>query len=245
MPEPIKRVPYRPPSERGGGGRRGLWAVLGSAAALWAWRVLRRPPSRHGGPDGPSGDAPDVPEAHRRRGHEPIGGQLSERGAVLSGIGLLVSVGVIMAVVYGLLTWYDARQPRSADDTLVPGYQQVPPEPHLQVDPGYDLYTLHERETARLYAYGWVDRARGVVHIPINVAMDLVAERGLPTADVGAFADSVLVPTETGWAWRARGVPAPTAPAYLGSSPEPYAPTPELARRFGLIATPDDAADPE
>jgi hypothetical protein len=37
---------------------------------------------------------------------------------------------------------------------------------------------LQARENARLRSYGWVDRDGGVVHIPIEKAMELVAGTG-------------------------------------------------------------------
>ena len=37
---------------------------------------------------------------------------------------------------------------------------------------------LHAAQARRLSQYGWIDRQRGVVHVPIDVAMDLeLAER--------------------------------------------------------------------
>ena len=41
---------------------------------------------------------------------------------------------------------------------------------------------LREEEAARLSSYGWVDRPAGVAHIPIDRAMAILAERGLPKA---------------------------------------------------------------
>lgn len=39
-----------------------------------------------------------------------------------------------------------------------------------------DLSTLRSHETKRLTTYGYVDKAKGVVHIPIDVAMQKVVE---------------------------------------------------------------------
>ena len=36
-----------------------------------------------------------------------------------------------------------------------------------------------------LYSYGWVDEKAGTVHIPIERAMDLIAQRGLPVRGQG------------------------------------------------------------
>src|SRR6266436_2558653 len=55
-----------------------------------------------------------------------------------------------------------------------------PPEPRLQANPQADMRTMREREETVLNHYGWVDPNRGVVRIPIDRALDLVAERGLP-----------------------------------------------------------------
>ncbi len=38
---------------------------------------------------------------------------------------------------------------------------------------------------ADLRGYGWVDRNKGVVSLPIDRAMDLVAQRGLPPVSPG------------------------------------------------------------
>jgi hypothetical protein len=44
------------------------------------------------------------------------------------------------------------------------------------------LRALRAAENAILEHYGWVDRDKGVVHIPIDRAMDLLAERGRVSA---------------------------------------------------------------
>jgi hypothetical protein len=66
-----------------------------------------------------------------------------------------------------------------------------PPEPRLQANPQADMRTMREKEETVLNHYGWVDPNRGVVRIPIDRALDLVAEHGLPqfkAADPGAGA---------------------------------------------------------
>jgi len=39
-----------------------------------------------------------------------------------------------------------------------------------------------------LYSYGWVDEKAGTVHIPIERAMDLIVQRGLPVRGSGSVA---------------------------------------------------------
>jgi hypothetical protein len=51
----------------------------------------------------------------------------------------------------------------------------------------------------RLSSYGWVDREAGIVRIPIDRAMDLLAERGLPArAGPDPFAEVVAAPSASG-----------------------------------------------
>ncbi|HEX4309793.1 MAG TPA: hypothetical protein VHZ25_07180 [Acidobacteriaceae bacterium] len=57
------------------------------------------------------------------------------------------------------------------------------PTPRLELDDGnQDLTELHGREDLLLDHYTWVDKPGGAVRIPIDRAMELIAQRGLPVA---------------------------------------------------------------
>jgi hypothetical protein len=57
------------------------------------------------------------------------------------------------------------------------------PTPRLQTDDGMqDVADLHAREDLLLENYTWVDPSQGKARIPIERAMELIAERGLPVA---------------------------------------------------------------
>jgi hypothetical protein len=57
------------------------------------------------------------------------------------------------------------------------------PSPRLQTDDGYDeIYVMHQKEDLLLENYSWVDQQQGTVRIPIERAMELIAQRGLPVA---------------------------------------------------------------
>ncbi len=83
------------------------------------------------------------------------------------------------------------------------------PTPRLQTDDGLqDVADLHTREDLLLENYTWVDRSQGKVRIPIERAMELIAERGLPVAPVveraplmaGDKVPAVTVPLTSGFA---------------------------------------------
>jgi hypothetical protein len=54
------------------------------------------------------------------------------------------------------------------------------PEPRLQISSRADLKQFQARDEARLHSYGWVDRKAGTVRIPVDRAIELLLQRGLP-----------------------------------------------------------------
>jgi hypothetical protein len=98
----------------------------------------------------------------------------------------LVGLAITCVVVALLLVGF-YRGMRS----YVAGLQPPPPHmkfeearkpagPLLQERPLVDLAELKAQEDAVLTTYAWVDKARGVARIPVDEAMRLLAERGLP-----------------------------------------------------------------
>lgn len=59
---------------------------------------------------------------------------------------------------------------------------EPPPEPRLQVSPPAELAGMQAENERILGTYGWVDRPNQVVRIPVERAMELVLQEGLPTA---------------------------------------------------------------
>jgi hypothetical protein len=56
-----------------------------------------------------------------------------------------------------------------------------PSLPHLQVSPAADLKEFRANEDRELTTYGWANRSTGIARVPIDRAMELVLQRGLPT----------------------------------------------------------------
>lgn len=65
------------------------------------------------------------------------------------------------------------------------GEQSSFPQPRLQVVPTADLAVSKEGSEVTLHSYGWIDRRAGLAHIPIERAMQLLVERGLPRVGEG------------------------------------------------------------
>jgi len=102
-----------------------------------------------------------------------------------------VLVALVLKGMYSYLDAYENRrqpeqnplvQQTTADTrTVEPGDLAKFPQPRLETNETMEInaFRLHEEQT--LNSYGWVDQQAGVVRIPIDRAMELVAQRGLPT----------------------------------------------------------------
>ena len=97
---------------------------------------------------------------------------------------LAVSMALSAALVYGTFVFLGSRAATNDELTrtypLARGASQEPPSPRLQTQPFKDVYQLKTEQRGVLTSYGWVDKASGVVHIPIDRAMELTLQRGLP-----------------------------------------------------------------
>jgi len=83
------------------------------------------------------------------------------------------------------------------------------PTPRVQTDDGnVDVADLHAREDLLLDNYSWVDRSQGKVRIPIERAMQIIAQKGLAVAPAvqeapllaGDQKPQVTVPLTSGFA---------------------------------------------
>ena len=98
-------------------------------------------------------------------------------GVVL--VGAVWAVVVVLYPIFGF--WAQHRASVSPPPSpLAAQRNQLPPAPLLQVRPKVDLQELRARDESELHKYGWADRQHGVVTIPIDRAMQLLAQRGIP-----------------------------------------------------------------
>lgn len=102
--------------------------------------------------------------------YEPADWRLGAIGWIFLGTFafLVVAPFVLIAAFPGALTDASRR-------VLV-----APPAPQLQIDAAADLAKFRADEHRRLDTYYWVDKAKGIVHIPIAEAMQKLAKEGIP-----------------------------------------------------------------
>jgi len=105
------------------------------------------------------------------------------------GIGLAFLIVVSQLLLWWLFDHFSEREKKLSPHVPAIVRMQapvLPPEPRLQgnapldLNPRLDLKKMREDEDAFLSHYGWIDPDRGIVHLPIDKALDIVAKTGLP-----------------------------------------------------------------
>jgi hypothetical protein len=127
---------------------------------------------------------PNVSAKTVETGHELS--DLSPRNIAIFALALATTIIVVLWVCYGLFQHYSTVIRKTETPPSPLSYSRAPtPEPHLLVHPGQDMKAMRAAEDSILNNYAWVDREKGIVRIPINRAIDIVAQRGLPTRPQG------------------------------------------------------------
>jgi hypothetical protein len=148
---------------------------------------------------------------HGDQGHGDYEREDFTTGAVVGSlIGLIVMCVVSFFIVLGMYRYLEKSQMEHVpanpmvtlkESTRAPakelgteaGEVQAFPKPRLQDDDVTDMRQQLYGEESTLQSYGWVDQEAGEARIPIERAMELTAERGLPVRGEAA-AKPVAVP---------------------------------------------------
>ena len=124
-------------------------------------------------------------------------------------LGLLVAGLFIFFLVDGIYSYLDKRSEAEqapinplvtnapADTRRVPrDYPQGAfPNPKLEEDERGQLNGIRLKEEQTLATYDYIDKNAGTIRIPIDRAMDLIAQRGLPTREESAI--HVVAPAQS------------------------------------------------
>lgn len=124
--------------------------------------------------------------------HTDIDASVGYKFALWLAVAMLVSFGI----VYGTFWFFEGREHAAAQQAmkypLAVGKDREPPAPNLQTQPFKDVYQLRQAENEKLSSYGWVDKEGGIARIPIDRAIDVMLQRGLPARAGGGDALNVV-----------------------------------------------------
>jgi hypothetical protein len=114
------------------------------------------------------------------RGHETSDANV--RAVVKFVIGLFLSILASLVIVRVTFDYFVKHQGLGPPASPFEDTRKLPPAgvPELEAAPGQEFQHYREQQGDVLDSYGWVDQRAGIVRLPIDRAMDLVLERGLP-----------------------------------------------------------------
>jgi hypothetical protein len=150
--------------------RRRPRASLGGAAAAMAWGYAWRQMVRH------SRQQETMVAAAERESERPMTAyEVSDWNVGSVG---LIYLGAFVLLVLSCLVLI-AAYPASVHD-VDRTVHIAPPGPRLQTNPGGDLKNFRAEEQKQLDTYYWIDRHKGLVHIPIAEAIKRLVQTGIP-----------------------------------------------------------------
>ena len=100
---------------------------------------------------------------------------------VLFAVGTAVFTALVFAAVrYTMYYWETQSRAADAREPALSADRQIATTSLLQVDEPRDLVAQRAWESGMLTNYTLVDASNGVVRIPVERAMEIIARRGLP-----------------------------------------------------------------
>ena len=121
---------------------------------------------------------PPSPEPQGHNGHETS--DVSPLYVGIFAAGLVLMIVLVLPFLRWVFWRFEATAERSDPARNPLADEQTPPPPRLQAEPETDLVRMRSEEHQKLSSYGWIDREKRVAHIPVERAIDILAQRGLP-----------------------------------------------------------------
>jgi len=102
---------------------------------------------------------------------------MNTRAIVGAGAAIAVTVLLVAGAVFLLLHWWDVAPDTGRAER---DYAELAARASLRAAPQPDLAAYRAQKERRLHGFGWVDARRGIAHIPIEQAMELLTAGARP-----------------------------------------------------------------
>jgi hypothetical protein len=100
---------------------------------------------------------------------------------VFGGILIVVTVFVLFVMKWMFDTFNAQEAKLDPPPPPLADFQRQPSTPRLQVNSAQELSEMRTAEDNVLNSYDWIDKEKGIVRIPIERAIELLSQKGLPT----------------------------------------------------------------
>ena len=124
-------------------------------------------------------------EPNFNQGHETTDADVKPILWFLISLALLL-VAAMIGMTFLFNTLQEHYQRAGVQVNPVIDVNQIPPNPRLQRDPAEELAEVRQWEDKTLGSYQWIDRETGVFRIPIERAIEIIAQNGLPARSSGS-----------------------------------------------------------
>lgn len=108
---------------------------------------------------------------------------LSPRAIALFGVVLAIVIVLSAGVVTLFQIYAASRYTRRQPPRPLVAVRPEAVEPRLQIDAPVELRTMREAEERMLNSYRWVDPQTETVQIPVERAIEILAQKGLPARE--------------------------------------------------------------
>jgi hypothetical protein len=108
------------------------------------------------------------------------------KGILMSGFWLAVILVVVFLAMWKTFYVMGRMEPMGKAASPFATERPVPPAPRLQVDPQTEIHSYCAAQMQALTTYQWKDQQAGIAQIPVDRAMDLIVQRGLPARAAGS-----------------------------------------------------------
>lgn len=100
---------------------------------------------------------------------------------------LIIGTFLVALLVIGIFQFF--KNTYHPDEAAKASQQVIPPAPRIDSHPAEELQSIRAREDHILNTYAVIDPKQGIVRVPIDRAIDMLSQKGLPTHN---YLDDIL-----------------------------------------------------
>jgi hypothetical protein len=87
---------------------------------------------------------------------------------------------------WGVFRYFAKERSELLPNSAFAGASQSPASPQLQVNPRQEMLNFRAQQEQSLESYAWENRSAGTVRVPIERAMELLLQKGVPVTSEAA-----------------------------------------------------------